>query len=178
MVTSATDRRRLDATASYVKWIDRTMQSGKFNQIKAICGLLNHDVIALTETKALVNHTRAKEQLVLQGYSHLACTRTPCTGSRRSGGVSVFVRDELAPCVRGVGLTNAPVGVEIVWLRFHSVLPGGRALLLGTGYCSPQGSSVYSSTDGSGLVYSEAPDTAATAVFGSITGELDSRVRH
>ena len=81
----------------------------------------------------------------------------------------MFVRSDLAASIKEIARTNVPIGVEVLWLRFSGILPGGRALLLGAAYCSPQGSSVYGCSDGSGLACGDVPD----AVFGSITGELD-----
>jgi len=150
-------------------WNAHIFTGGRLDQLRAVKGLLAHDVIVFTETKAPAICARAKKQLAIKGYTHYACTRQERSGGRRSGGVSIFIREHIAQRTREIARVRDPVGCESIWLRIQHAFPDTHDLLLGACYCSPQTSTVYRNGDGSGLAGSDVPE----AVFGSIAGTLD-----
>ena len=151
-------------------WNAHVFASGRFDSVCAVRGLLNHDIVIFTETLAPPSCEHAKRKLSMAGYVHLASTRRARSGGRRSGGVSVFLRDSVAARTREVARTNEPIGCESLWIRIEDALPGGAAILLGACYVSPQTSPVYEHASGSGVAGADVPE----AVFGMLTSMIDS----
>lgn len=128
-----------------------------------------HDIIIFVETLAPSSTGLARRRLELKGYRHLAATRASVSGGRRSGGVSVFIRNNLRTKIEELTCSRDPLGCESLWFRIHDALPGGGNLLVGACYCAPYTSSIYKRADGSGTSLSELPNL----VFGGLSGQLD-----
>ena len=154
---------------SVLLWNAHIHAAGRFEQLRANYRLRAHDLIVFAETLAPACSALARRKLQLSGYHHFAASWKSVAGGRRSGGVSVFVRDSLRDRVQELARTDEPGGCESLWLRVHHALPGGRSLLVGACYCAPLTSSVYNRADGSGASSGELPDL----VFGALSGQLD-----
>ena len=108
-------------------------------QAEPVSSLLQaHDIVILTETH--MPSTAAAALLCPAGYCGYHATRNPEVG--KDGGVSVFVRNELKQHVSLAKSFNEEPGSESVWLRIgaDALALGGKTLLLGACYWSPQAS--------------------------------------
>ncbi len=101
-----------------------------------------HDVVVVTETHCTL--ARPASQLVLPGFRLFDAMREG-TGSRVQGGVTVYVREDLARACTELKGPDSFAGCEAVWLRFAAsrLNREGRSLLVGAFYASPADATVY-----------------------------------
>ncbi|GLC35023.1 hypothetical protein PLESTM_000270700 [Pleodorina starrii] len=101
---------------------------------------MRYDIVVLTETHGSAMSELSR--LIPNG------SRCYCTGrSRERGGVCVWVHQRIAQSVTHCTSSDAPRGMNSVWLRLQgdALDLGGNGLVIGAGYAAPLGSRVYAS---------------------------------